>query len=343
MSARPPLRALGLHRLAFLLAMLQLALLFANFLGFTLLPLSYDWVGLRSTALIFFMLVIAWGAHVWMPGTPREWHRADTLFALMMLATVSYCLGPLQYVAVSLQRPLIDASLAAADTALGIHVPAIVEWASRHTVLSQSLSLAYYTYLPQLGLPLLVAGMWYRDRSAVWEFLFNFHVCATITVFCLAIWPVDSVFTFYRFDSLLNQARFIRHFAALRQGTLPAVDPGDLEGLVSFPSLHVAGALAVTWALRRYRYWFAGLAALNTGLIAATVVLGAHYFIDLIAGFVVFAISAVSWRIFRFDGLLTETRSTTEHVKHDLGEVGAKEVTAVPNNTATHAILSSRK
>ena len=312
MSARPPLGALGLHRLAFFLAMLQLTLLAANIVGFSLLPVSSDWSGLRSTAPIFLLLVIAWVAHVWMPGSRREWHRADTLLALMMLATVSYCLGPLQYVAVSLQRPLIDTTLAAADTAMGIHVPAIVDWASRHDILSRCLSLAYYSYLPQLGIPLLIAGMWYRDRSAVWEFLFNFHVCATITVFCLAVWPADSAFTFYGFESLLNQARFIRHFAALRQGTLSAVDPGDLEGLVSFPSLHVAGALAVTWAMRRYRYWLAGLTGLNAALIAATVVLGAHYFIDLIGGFVVFAVSAASWHLLKLDRAVSTTGSTTE-------------------------------
>ena len=58
----------------------------------------------------------------------------------------------------------------------------------------------------------------------------------------------------------------------------------DLEGLVSFPSFHVAGALMVTWAFRRHRWWLMTLIAINIGLVLSTIMTGAHYVIDVIGG-----------------------------------------------------------
>ena len=57
----------------------------------------------------------------------------------------------------------------------------------------------------------------------------------------------------------------------------------DMQGLISFPSFHTAAALAVTWSLRRQRFWiWMPIALVNVGLVSATVFLGLHYVTDLI-------------------------------------------------------------
>ncbi len=62
------------------------------------------------------------------------------------------------------------------------------------------------------------------------------------------------------------------------------------------PSFHVIGALMVTWALRAHPLTLAVALVINVLLIAATVLSGAHYAVDVLAAFVVFTLSVWSWR-----------------------------------------------
>ena len=80
---------------------------------------------------------------------------------------------------------------------------------------------------------------------------------------------------------------------ALRSGTIHAVRLDHLEGLVSFPSFHTTAAMIFAWTLWTVRYVSFAALVLNLTLIAATPIIGAHYFIDLVGGAVV-ALAAMS-------------------------------------------------
>ena len=83
---------------------------------------------------------------------------------------------------------------------------------------------------------------------------------------------------------------------ALRAGTFRSIPLDNLEGLITFPSFHTAGAIMFIWALRKVPYVRWPAIALNAALIAATPIDGAHYFIDLVGGAVVaFAAIAMSY------------------------------------------------
>jgi membrane-associated phospholipid phosphatase len=87
----------------------------------------------------------------------------------------------------------------------------------------------------------------------------------------------------------------------LRAGTFRSIPLDNLEGLITFPSFHTAGAIMFIWALRKVPYVRWPAIALNAALIAATPIDGAHYFIDLVGGAVVaFAAIAMSYWICRF-------------------------------------------
>jgi membrane-associated phospholipid phosphatase len=153
------------------------------------------------------------------------------------------------------------------------------------------LQTSYYSLAAQFVAPLAILGFYYRDRDALWEYTFNFHICLVITLAGLALLPAACAFTYYGFESLIDQTRFIAHFEALRAGTFKTLQLRELEGLITFPSFHVAGGLMVTWAFRRYRRMFLALAVLNALMIASTVLLGPHYAVDILASLVVFAAS----------------------------------------------------
>ena len=71
----------------------------------------------------------------------------------------------------------------------------------------------------------------------------------------------------------------------------------ELEGLVALPSFHTMGALAVTAACWRVRILGPMLVIVNALLIAATVLLGIHYAVDIIAGVLIYgAVAFLSHR-----------------------------------------------
>jgi len=281
---------LGWNPIAQTLVVGQLALVAAVALCLRWTPLPMAWTTASVQLATIGGLSALWMVLYQTPGrSRRDWVIAESIAALILLVSGSLILGAGQYVVALWHRPLVDSSLAAADAALGVSVPALVAWMRPHSWLTAGARLAYFSLLPQFILALVGTGVVLRDRTRLWEFLFHFHVCALVTLICSGLFPAACAFTYYGVESLLDQTRFINHFSALRAGTLRVLDFSNIEGLISFPSFHVAGALMVTWAFRGYRAWVWPLVVLNAALIAATVLLGAHYAIDLFATVGVFA------------------------------------------------------
>ena len=117
-----------------------------------------------------------------------------------------------------------------------------------------------------------------------------------MTVASLALFPAACAFSYYGFESTLPQGRFLAHFNGFRTGSLSVIRFDDLEGLISMPSFHVAGGLMLTWAFRGYRVVWV-FAVLNGLLMAATVLSGAHYGVDLPATALLFGASVVVHRL----------------------------------------------
>jgi membrane-associated phospholipid phosphatase len=246
---------------------------------------------------VILALGAAWGYYASYPGSPREWIIPEALMVVALLLTNALVAPPMQYPAAALQGPLIDSWLAAGDARLGISVPAIVHWTAQFPLLVRVLWLAYFSLLPQFLLPLLLLPV-FRDRAALWEFAWNFLFCATVTLLCFGLFPAACTFTYQQFDSLIDQSRFIEHFALARAGHFRTIDYDHIEGLVSCPSFHVAGAWMVTWAFRRtLLVW--PLMILNLTLTASTVMLGAHYAVDLVATAIMIGLSAVLYGFVR--------------------------------------------
>jgi membrane-associated phospholipid phosphatase len=67
----------------------------------------------------------------------------------------------------------------------------------------------------------------------------------------------------------------------LRAHTLLTI--GDMQGIVSFPSLHASSAVLATNMARGGR-WFLPVLVLNLVMILSVMTEGAHYFVDMLAG-----------------------------------------------------------
>lgn len=274
----------------------QLALVVIAALLCHLTGLSVAWRTFVPFAILDCCLFGLW-AHVgWNPRSQTDRLAADLMLAVGLMLLLTDVSTPTQYAAVALKRPLADPWLAAADAMLGVNVPTLVHWTAAHAAIAGLLQRCYSSLLPQLVLTPIIVALVFRDSKRLWEYVFHFHFCLIVTLAGLALLPAACAFTYYGFHSTIDQTRFIRQFAGLRDGTLTLIRFDDLEGLISMPSFHVAGALMVTWAFRGRRFWLIPIGVLNLGLMAATVMTGAHYAIDLVATLFLFVTSLAAYR-----------------------------------------------
>jgi PAP2 superfamily protein len=295
-DAPPRLAAWRAHPLAPLFVAVQLALLVLVAPLYGRFGLTFDW---STSAPMFAAQAGFLGAWLYFRRyryDPRKSAALDVILGTTLLVTLTAIVAPAQYVAVALRRPLIDPHLAAADAAIGINVASLARWTAAHPSLTIGLALAYVSFLPQLFLPVVVLGLVFRERDALWEFVFHYHFCLLATLIALALFPAACAFQYYGVASAFDQSRFVAHFGALRDGTFHVIAFTNMEGLISMPSFHVAGGLMVTWAFRRHRALFGPLALLNVVMIAATFLSGAHYFVDVVASCALFGVSAAAYR-----------------------------------------------
>lgn len=308
-AVRVWVRGLLENRFAVLCVAMQGMLLVAAAPGYGAHGLQIDWRGAIPQVAVQGMLLFLWLHFRQYPGSARERILPDLILVSSLMIMLTNIASPAQYVAVALKRPLVDVWLARADALLGVHVPTLVRWTSSHPILSLLFTLSYFSLFPQFLLTLVLLGLLYQNRERLWEYAFHFHFCLIVTLSALAVFPAECAFQYYGFQSTINQTHFIAHFQALRNGTFHTLMFADLEGLISMPSFHVAGALMVTWAFRGYRRVLVPLVVLNTGLIAATFMSGAHYFVDVLASCLLFAVSVVMFR--RWGVLLLDSPERT--------------------------------
>ena len=296
-SRRVPSTAeLGLNALTWRLIGLQVLCLAVSAPIYPLVGLSISWPTVPPFAVGLAAVGGAWLYHAYTPGRSSEWIIAEALSVTFLLVSLTVIAAPAQYAAIALKRPLVDAWLAAADAALGVHVPTLAAWTGAHRLLSWTLTLAYVTLPLQLILPVFVLGLMKRDRTALWEFCFHYHFCLICTLISLAIFPAVCAFNYYGFTATFDETRFTTQFLGVRDGTFTLIRFNDLEGLISMPSFHAAAGLMVTWCFRRHRTWLIVLACLNALMVAATFMSGAHYFVDVIATLLLFLVSVLVYR-----------------------------------------------
>lgn len=296
--SRPAPRAaqLGLNRLTWRLIWLQAVFLAFSAPLYPLVGLSISWPTVPPFAIGLAAVGAAWAYHAWTPGRASEWIVAEALSVTFLLVSLTSMAAPAQYAAIALKRPLVDPWLAAADAAIGVHVPSLAAWTHAHRLVSWTLTLAYVTLPLQLILPVFILGLTKRDRAALWEFCFHYHFCLIATLISLAIFPAVCAFNYYGFTATFDEGRFTSQFLGARSGTFTLIRFDDLEGLISMPSFHTAAGLMVTWCFRGHRKWLIALLSLNALMIAATFMSGAHYFVDVIATLLLFLLSVLVFR-----------------------------------------------
>ncbi|HWW89050.1 MAG TPA: phosphatase PAP2 family protein [Vicinamibacterales bacterium] len=305
---RPTLAQLGLNSLGRRLLALDAAVLVIDVLLFSRAGLTLEWSTVWFGELILSTLIVAWLNFYFLPGEPREWFVAEVIWVTFLLVLVTNVASPLQYGTVAVKSPYIDPWLSAADARMGVEVEVLAAWTRAHPAISVVATVVYNTFQAQLVLAIFILAA-LRERERLWEFAFHFHVCLIVTVSALVIWPALGPAAYHGFAPTVDMTRLVEQVKGFHEGTMTVVRFDDLQGLVSFPSFHVAGALIVTWAFRSRRGFFIPLLALNGGLVISTFITGVHYVVDVLAAvpLLVGSLAAYRWwgrlALTRVDGL----------------------------------------
>ena len=270
----------------------------AAFVSFVLTGLRVDLFSRPILLLPFAVLCATW----WFYGSVRPDARLQTFAETCTQLLLVLLLGTLlSYAAAAAPTPFQDETLYAIDTALGLDRHAYIEFFTSRPWLFDTAKLAYFAFHPQFVIVLLVLFA-KNQPQRLQQFAFAAGAALLVTDAISAFTP--SITTVYLDLGLPVTAEIpatrytpVPTLQALRSGLPYSIDLSTVEGLITFPSFHTVGALLFIWALRTVAYvrWFA--LALNAALIAATPIVGAHYFIDLAGGAIValLAVAAARW------------------------------------------------
>ena len=241
----------------------------------------------------FAVLVVTWWAYSTVRPDARVRGMAEGFVQILLVLIFGTVMS---YAAIAMRFPLVDDQLLAIDRALGIERRVYLDFFAGYRLLHNALVLAYFTLMPQFVVVPVV--LFFADQmQRLQQFTFAAGLSLFATVLILISMPALSAT--YRDLGLAVGAALppgmgvhIPIVQELRSGVPFLMQLDTLEGLLTFPSFHTIGALLFIWATWRIAVvrWIS--LALNTALIAATPIVGTHYFIDVAAGFVV-ALGAV--------------------------------------------------
>jgi len=198
----------------------------------------------------------------------------------------------LSYLAATLDFPLRDTLFTKADALLGFDWRTWAAFAWRYPTFIKVLIWCYQSNLyqpPALVLFLSVFGPRGRNR----EFLSAMAIASIVTIIVAGLLPTFGPNEAYGIPSgwhtVLTQLR------AGTQGPLP------YAGIVSFPSYHTSMAIILAAATRSNRLVFIASSIVNSLMVVATIPIGYHYLVDLIAGGLIAAgaLYAAQWHASR--------------------------------------------
>jgi membrane-associated phospholipid phosphatase len=219
--------------------------------------------------------------------TPR---LADLTRTVLSLVLFTNAVSILSFILTGiLPLPTWDGALATADHALGLNWLDMYQWFTHHPAIEDFAHAVYNSLGPEM-LVLLIALELLGDRNHARAFLLWFMV-STIAALCIGtLMPAAGAFVYYHLP-VASTTGYVSQWADLRDGTLRTINPYNYQGLVVFPSFHATLAVLCACAAWPLRIVKIPLLALNLLIILSSPATGGHYFIDIIAGIVLAALT----------------------------------------------------
>ena len=164
-------------------------------------------------------------------------------------------------------------------------------WVANHPMMDWLLQHAYFSLYYQGALVFLIGSVSRpgdRNGEIIWQFCISLVLTCAVFVFTPALGHVAHIGT-----------DWMKTLMMIRSGEWAAFDFSHVEGIISFPSFHTTLAILLVYAMRHHRWALAVFVPLNMLLIVATLSVGGHYLVDVLAGAAVAVISIAATRLLR--------------------------------------------
>lgn len=252
----------------------------------------FAWTGLHFESLEFWLAIGLGGLLIWLAGLMRRGgnHNISALIETLILLGITGFTGALiQYPMTVLSGPLADATLLKWDQFLGFN------WTNFSLLFADSRAylalFIIYDFFRLEGFYVLGFLCLTGQINKAWQVLTAASACLLISVFLLPFFAADGSFVGcgLKVEGLPFHANLCTYgpiIHGLKDGAIRTIDGSMYYGLVSFPSFHVAGALLLVWAVwhRRIGRWLSLIFNVLMGI--AAIVIGGHYFVDIIGGLI---------------------------------------------------------
>jgi hypothetical protein len=228
--------------------------------------------------------------------------RKDERLAAMLSATafliaMSASFSVLNYLLLTVAGARIDATLAAADRALGVDWPALMALVAHYPRTNIVLQLVYVSVLPQIAVLVLAHGF-FGTPERIYKLCLSVAAGAAVAMTVWTVAPSFGAFSVYDLApgvashlALSLDGHYAHELVGLLADGPGRISPSAAKGLIGFPSYHATLALLVVWYARPLPVvrWLA--LGINTIVLVATPIQGGHHVVDVLAGFAVAALA----------------------------------------------------
>jgi hypothetical protein len=248
-----------------------------------------------NMALVAVAIGVLWGGAVHYAGR-QERRIASILAFLASFIWTGFTAGLLAMIGASLGSPFIDPQLATFDRMIGFDHRHYVIAITSIGWLPGVLNIIYMQTVPIM----ILAGFLHalrQDRADLREFTFVYTATLAATIVISFVTPAIGTFAFYGFGEDLTASLppltgtyHLEDLARIRAGNY-SLDPMAMNGIVTFPSFHMAMSLVMAATFRHVPVirWIAVIMSVIT--IMSTIICGGHYIADLVGG------AAITWLI----------------------------------------------
>lgn len=228
----------------------------------------------------------------------EEWGLVASLHGASLLAVFTTVYAISQYLLPGLNPRFWDAEIAQVDAFMGLTADDVVVWTRQTKWLDAVLAKVYYVFFFQFALFVPYAAGVRRDPWRSYEMLANMFVCALLGLVLFGFFPAKNAVFFYGHEDIYHTETLVRHLEMLAAGTFEYLSHGNAQGLIQFPSFHVAIAVLLCWDLRYERRGVFAVGVVWTLLMAwSAVTTGGHYILDIWGGcgIAIAAVMLVRW------------------------------------------------
>lgn len=229
----------------------------------------------------------------------RDLRIGATLICASLFILFTLALSLFNYLLLPHWALTLDDELARIDEVLfGYRWDAFVAWSSGHPLLHEAMRHAYMSTLPQIAVLIALLGLTGRIER-MHALMVSIAIAGTATVTFWGFFPSLGPSVMFNLPADLPAtaapvvgSEYGRAILDLYRYGTTYLSPGEIRGLIAFPSFHIVLAAAAVWYARGVPWAFPIYLAINVLVVPGVLVHGGHHVVDIPAGVATFALAA---------------------------------------------------